>query len=45
MTTRRDSACIGLGLIGTFGWFGQELEPLSWVFVILNLVLPYGATA
>lgn len=26
---------LAIGLIGTFGWFGQERDPLSWVFVIL----------
>jgi hypothetical protein len=24
-----------IGLIGTFGWFGQERDALSWVFVIM----------
>ena len=31
---------LALGLIGTFGWFGQERDPLSWVF-ILPLGLPW----
>lgn len=26
---------IGIGLIGTYGWFEQEQDPLSWVFVII----------
>jgi hypothetical protein len=26
---------LAIGLIGTFGWFGQERDPRSWVFVIL----------
>lgn len=26
---------LGIGLIGTFGWLGQEQDPLSWVFVVL----------
>jgi hypothetical protein len=26
---------LGIGLTGTFGWFGQEQDPLSWVFVVL----------
>jgi hypothetical protein len=25
---------IAIGLIGTFGWFGQERDPLSWVFIV-----------
>lgn len=25
---------LAIGLIGTFGWLGQERDPLSWVFVI-----------
>lgn len=25
---------LALGLIGTFGWFGQERDPLSWVFIV-----------
>lgn len=24
-----------IGLTGTFGWFGQDRDPLSWVFVII----------
>jgi hypothetical protein len=24
-----------IGLIGTFGWFGQERDPLSWVYVVM----------
>jgi hypothetical protein len=29
------AAALAIGLIGTFGWFGQAQDPLSWVFVIL----------
>jgi hypothetical protein len=31
---------LAIGLIGTFGWFGQERDPLSWVFV-MPLGLPW----
>ncbi|MDW4500555.1 hypothetical protein R5H30_21385 [Sulfitobacter sp. D35] len=24
-----------IGLIGTFGWLGQERDPLSWVYVVM----------
>lgn len=32
---------LALGLIGTFGWFGQERDPLSWVFIV-PLGLPWN---
>ena len=31
---------IAIGLIGTFGWFGQDRDPLSWVFIV-PLGLPW----
>ena len=34
-------AALGLLLIGTFGWFGQENDPLSGVFLI-PLGLPWN---
>lgn len=24
-----------VGLVGTYGWFGQDKDPLSWIFVIV----------
>ncbi|AHM02886.1 hypothetical protein roselon_00441 [Roseibacterium elongatum DSM 19469] len=33
-------AALAIGLIGTYGWFGQDRDPLSWVF-ILPLGLPW----
>ncbi len=26
---------LAIGLVGTYGWFGQARDPLSWVFVII----------
>jgi hypothetical protein len=33
-------AALAVGLVGTFGWFGQERDPLGWLF-ILPLGLPW----
>jgi hypothetical protein len=34
------AAALAIGLIGTYGWFGQPQDPLGWVF-ILPLGLPW----
>lgn len=39
---------LAIGLISSFGWFGQDRDPLAWVFVIilrLPLVTWIGGSA